>query len=164
MSYRVSVHLHLFSLHFLFSTFYFFISKRGKLICPSGVGKWSCSSVTIVLFQLNCLIFNSISIDMRVQCPNVWGSVSACISSAVLYPMSPSPCITVASSDVFVLCYSHFSSRFDPSSTDFESKMMALPKSEGSTDAKRPLANIHPSSSLSSFSIFHNDFARLTRT
>ena len=26
---------------------------------------------------------------MRVQCPNVWGSVSSCISSAVLYPMSP---------------------------------------------------------------------------
>ena len=54
---------------------------------------------------------------------------------------------------IFVLCYSHFSSRFDPSLTDFESKMMALPKSEGSTDAKRPLANIHPSSSSVVFHI-----------
>ena len=66
---------------------------------------------------------------------------------------------------IFVLCNSHFSSRFDPSSPDFESQMMALPNSsEGSMDARRPLANIHPSYSLSSFSIFHNGFARLTRT
>ena len=77
---------------------------------------------------------------------------------------------------IFVLCNLHFSSRFDPLSPDFESQMTALPNSsEGSTDAKRPLANIHPFSSLSSFSsssssspssyslssfsIFHNEHA-----